>query len=179
MFKFRFNFLPIMGMCLLGCLLLISCNKKDNINNQTDFFGVNLDNDGNQVERLHNLLVEGKVKHDNKVLREWEDQIGSDYELTEGEMVSLEMCKGNEEEVKSIRDSLNLAFSEKFTPKNHLMLREWIKTESDYYYEYIDFYEYGKYAIGVHYRIFSPTGDENNVTSAEVRVGLRLVENRE
>lgn len=167
--------LSVIGQILIAifALLFVECGKTANEHPNTDFFGVNLDEESNQVEHLHNLLLAGKVEYEGIVLKEWTDLIGSDYMLTEGKAVSMTITHGNVEDVKTIRDKLNLSFSERFATKGHYVQNEWGQTESgDYYMEYFDLYEYGNYNIGIHYRVFSPSHDEQDLTSAEIRVGL-------
>ena len=167
--------LPIAGICFLTFIMAVSCNRESKKVSHTDFFGVNLDENDNQVEKLHNLILAGEVKLNGKVLREWTDNIGTDYWLSEGQMVSIEIERGDVEYVSNIRDSLNFSYSERFTSTNHLRSKQWVQTDSgENYFEYIDFYQYRNYSIGVHYRIISPVCDETNITSAEVRVGLGL-----
>ena len=164
---------PILGMCLLTLVIVTSCDREPQRNQIADFWGVNLDENGNQVEKLHNLLLAGEVRLNGNVLKEWADHLGTDYSLSEGNMVSVEIEHGDVEHVSYLRDSLNLSYSERFISLNHLKLKQWVLKESDdNYFEYLDLYQYGDYSIGVTYRIYSPTCDETNITSAEVRVGL-------
>lgn len=142
-------------------------------NNETDFFGVNLESSGNQVKKLHKLLIAGKVIKDGKVLKEWDEFPGTDYSFSEGKVVSFELAQGEVDKVSYIRDSLNVSFSERFKIENHYRSKEWIQIDSnEFYYEYFDLYEYGIYTIGVAYRIISPTCEETNIKSAMVRVSL-------
>ena len=169
------SLLAVVGTCLLTFLMVASCNRDNKSVHKTDFFGVDLDEYGNQVEKFHDLLLAGKVRNNGKVLTEWTDHIGTDYWISEGKMTSVGVDHGDVDKVSVIRDSLNLSYSERFTPENHIKLKQWIQTDSDeHYFEYIDFYKYGLYSIGVHYRIYSPTCDETNITFADVRVGLGL-----
>jgi hypothetical protein len=155
--------------------MTMGCNQTGKNEKRTDFFGVNLDENGNQVKALHNLLSKGKVIQDGKVLKEWEDELGTDYIFSEGKVVSFEIIQDDVKSVSDIRDSLNLSFSERFTTVNHMMMNDWIQMDSKlYYFEYLDLYEYGRYTIGLNYRVCSPTGTNSDIESALVRVTLGI-----
>jgi hypothetical protein len=171
--KQKFYLSSIVGMLLLCHFTIIGCNPIEQSDKETDFFGVNLDENDNQVKKLHDLLLVGKVKQNGKVLKEWADAWGTEYSFSEGKVVSFELAQGEVEKVSFIRDSLNTSFSERFTPVNHFMMKEWVPIDSkQFYFEYLDLYEYRNYTLGVNYRIISPTRDKTNIKSALLIVSL-------
>ncbi len=157
----------VKGVCLILLFtFLAGCS------NGQDFYGVNLDK-GNQVERLHSLLVAGKVEHGGRVLHEWMPQGISDYDFSGGETVSFIYSQGDAELISRQRDELNFEFTKKFTENIHMMSQEWIPWEDDVeVFSYLDRYIYGNYAVSILYNIYSSTKNMTNPDSAELVIVL-------
>lgn len=163
--KLSIGIIFIAGLCI-GCV-----DSKRTDRESVDFFGVVL-NKANQIEVLHNELLSGKVKYREKALTEWTDGGISDYDLSDGKVTSMTMIEGTLSEIEPTYHSLDSIFSHRFSVGEHLKQNDWNFSEEGYYTEYINFYDYNTYRIGLSIRLYSPTKDENDVSSGLVRVSL-------
>lgn len=153
------------GLCI-GCV-----DSKRTDRESVDFFGVDL-NKANQIEVLHNELLRGKVKYREKTLTEWTDGLISDYDMSDGKVTSMTISEGAMSEIEPTYHSLDSIFSHRFSIGEHYKQNDWIFSEEGYYTEYLNFYDYNAYRISLSIRLYSPTKDENEVSSGLVRVGL-------
>ncbi len=148
-----------------------------------NFFGVNLDEEGDQIKKLHDLLMAGKVEVGGRVLREWTPQ---SYDTLDGEGVAFVYNQGDNELIRRQWDELNTEFERKFTESKHYVTEEWIPLdelgENDWIpwekkgelYAYEDIFSYGNYRIGINYFIFSTTRNRANPDSAELIIFLGI-----
>ena len=169
----------IYGLCVLIAIGIMGCNGKNPNNgvSREEFFGVDL-NQSNQVVKLHNLLIDKKVDYKGKCMSEWTDGMGTDYEFSEGKIVSIDIAEGDIKDVEQVYFELDSIFTNKYKSQEHLNLREWMTTgDNSFYFEYLNFYSYNTYRIGLTLRLVSPVKDEKNITSASVRVGLGVTDN--
>lgn len=141
--------------------------------NGQDFFGVNLDEKGNQIKKLHDLLVTGKVEDKGRVLHEWAPQGVSDYDMFNGSSVGFVYNQGNNDLISRQRVELNTEFAKKFTEKDHLETQEWIPWDDNVeMFAYLDRFTYGNYTISIVYNIYSSTKNLDNPDFAELIIML-------
>ena len=148
-------------------IVLAGCSHGQN------FFGVNLDENGNQIKKLHDMLVADKVEDGERILHEWAPQGLSDYDMTNGETVGIIYNQGDDKLISKQRDELNAEFAKIFTEQDHMETNGWIPWgEKGGMFAYLDRFTYGNYTISIVYNIFSATRNLDNPDSAELVIML-------
>lgn len=171
-----FNRIMLNVSFVLMCCFTLSACTNDNQPfeewKKNEFFGLNLDKDG-QVAEFHKLLLSGKLDWNGTKLEEWTDGFGSDYELTEGRTSTTCVFQGSAEDARSLFERVDSILYNRYNNCEPLKQKEWTATSDGIYsMSYVNFYNYKGYRIGVTMVIESPEKDESKANAGSVRIGL-------
>lgn len=164
-------------MNLLIVFLFTSCGTKKNSLPESNLFGVDLEQP-NAVETMHNLLQEQKLSYNGRTLAEWQDlQFGepfsTDYGLSEGEMVTIEMFDGNPDEAMKQYTEIDSLLRSKYEYSESVEGGAWLPSSKGLYKKIlIDRYSYRNYEIIVVSERYSKNQDLDNPQRVLLKVGL-------
>lgn len=151
--------------CSHKCTDLEHCEKNE-------FFGVNLDQT-EQVSEFHQQLIAGGVKWKGRTLKEWNDEIGPDYDLSGGKMASAALYDGDAEEACKLFETLDSMLYERYQNREPYQQKEWEERgDGTYRMSFANFFEYRGYRISIVLRLTTPDMDDNSPMKGDVSIGL-------
>lgn len=95
-----------------------------------EFFGVDLNQEG-QVEMFHRLLESGVLYWNKTNLREWTDDIMSDYEMSDGNVSTTCLFEGNGKESMSTFEYVDAVLQKRYQNRSPFKQGDWKPLSGD------------------------------------------------
>lgn len=104
---------------------------------------------------------------------EWRDELGSDYEFSDGRVVSAIIYSGNKQKAERTYNEVDSIFASRYHLTFPAKAEDWEESlQNPPCMKYINFYEFGTKTVSVALHLYSQVKNENNVDKAEVIIGL-------
>lgn len=157
-----------------ACSSNVTSNKKDKESHVASekFELLDLVDDFNEVSTLHDLLNNNQVVYGDYSVVEWRDGLGSDYEFSDGKIVSGVIYEGDSNVARKIFNDVDSVFNSKYKLEAPLMANEWDCFGELPCMKYMNLFNTGARKVSVGLYVYSKDQDENKATKTQVIVTL-------
>lgn len=165
----------------VGFLFLLSCTQKQSNSDSTNTNDVKsesfevidlLVDNPNQINLIHGLLKKQQVVYKNSPIVEWSDELGTDYDFSNGNVVSMTLFEGNIDSARRFFNEVDSTLNSKYSLYYPAKAQEWDCVGLLPCMKYVNFYNIGSRKGTIALYIYSSTKDEDNVQNAQVVMGF-------
>lgn len=164
---------------VIGSLFLLSCvQKQSNSDNTKDLKSESFEvidllaDNPNQIDLIHGLLKKQQVVYKNSPIVEWSDDFGTDYDFSNGNIVSAMLFEGDIDFAHKVFNEVDSILNSKYSLYYPAKAQEWDCVGLLPCMKYVNFYNIGYKKGTIALYIYSSTKDENNVQNAQVVIGF-------